>query len=312
MSTRASSRLASALILLGRVLLLLGAIAAVVTALALGRRSDRDGGGQTDKSASRNSKSAAPAFACPMHPEVTDTSATGCPICGMALEPVRARPRAVGVAETFSVSPTRQSPLFYDVAFARTRPVAREMVAPAWIDGHGVGVAVFFNDEISLLDEREDGAFHDSTRGDTGTGIGIAIGTDHHRAVKIRLTGDPPAPWDRSTSAVRFRITDPSIHAAGEIGDVGWLRFSPRTRPMLAIPYSAVVQSPSGPYVLVASQDRHTFSKRPIKIGRVLFAYATVLDGLREGERIVAMNTFFLDSERRFGQRSAGAPEATP
>jgi hypothetical protein len=48
-----------------------------------------------------------------------------------------------------------------------------------------------------------------------------------------------------------------------------------------------------------------------VRLGRVLFGYAAILDGVREGERVVAMNTFFLDTERRWGSRAAGVAAGT-
>ena len=40
--------------------------------------------------ASPASPASAPRYACPMHPEVTDTKASDCPKCGMKLVPVSA------------------------------------------------------------------------------------------------------------------------------------------------------------------------------------------------------------------------------
>ena len=126
--------------------------------------------------------------------------------------------------------------------------------------------------------------------------------------VPVRVATDPAVPRDRATSAVRFVVTGASPPGT-TAGDVGWIKLPARSRQMLAVPASAIVQSPAGPYVLVASVDRRTFSRRPVQIGRVLFGYAAVLGGLRGGERIVAMNTFFIDAERRWGTRAGGASE---
>jgi predicted outer membrane lipoprotein len=292
MSARVSSRLGSSLVLMGRLLLLLGAAGAVVTALLLQRVNDVATKGTP-------SKPGAPAYACPMHPEVTASAATVCAICGMALEPVRARARGDGPAQTFSVPVNGQNRLFYDVMFVKTHSITRDMMAPAWADTDGVLRVGFDNDEIALLDPGEAGVFQVAGAGARTVGVAVRLAVD---------AAAPAIPRDRATSTVRFVVTKGS---ALTDGTVGWIRLRARTRPMLAVPASAIVQSATGPYVLVASVDRHTFSRRPVQLGRVLFGYAAILGGVREGERVVAMNTFFLDAERRWGARAGGAGEGT-
>ena len=69
---------------------------------------------------------------------------------------------------------------------------------------------------------------------------------------------------------------------------------------VLAVPASAVLQSPEGPYVLGWSGHGYTFEKRPIEIGETFSkqGFAVVLSGLRASERVVARATFFLDADR--------------
>jgi hypothetical protein len=130
-------------------------------------------------------------------------------------------------------------------------------------------------------------------------------------AAVVELAPAAPVAWDQATSLVRLRVR-PALAA----GTVGTVHFAKRTRPMLAVPASAVLRGPAGPYVLVASLDRHTFTRRPVDIGRVLFGYAPVLSGLASGERVAVMETFFIDAERRLGgqlrQPRSKPEEATP
>jgi multidrug efflux pump subunit AcrA (membrane-fusion protein) len=113
----------------------------------------------------------------------------------------------------------------------------------------------------------------------------------------VRLDPAAPAPWDAATSLVRLRAAGRSLVA----GTVGQVSFAARARQLLAVPVSAVLQGPGGPYVLVASQDRHSFTRRPVDLGRVQFGYAPVLSGLASGERVAVMEAFFIDAERRLG-----------
>jgi Heavy metal binding domain len=279
-------------ILGGRVLLVLAAGIAVVAAIRIGRASDRE-------AARSSARSSSPGYLCPMHPEVVGTSASACPICGMALEPRRSHPDFAGVSENTLVPPTYQGRFFFDVTIAKPRPMAREMRAPARIDASGAGTAIFYDDEVALLDPREKGVFTVA-----GGGDGDATTT---QTFQVQLTDDPPRRQDRSTSAVRFVVTAVAPTAAARDG--GWIKFPSRTRQLLAVPASAILQSSTGAYVLVASGDRHRIARRAVQIGRVLFGYATILGGVREGERVVAMNTFLLDAERRWGARADEPPQ---
>jgi multidrug efflux pump subunit AcrA (membrane-fusion protein) len=91
----------------------------------------------------------------------------------------------------------------------------------------------------------------------------------------------------------------------------------------LVVPESAVLYSDEGAYVLAAPPGGHTFARRTIQIGRILdsghvadlagdhFGAIVVLSGLREGERVVAGDTFFLDAERRLQVAQGKAAEVT-
>jgi hypothetical protein len=271
-------------ILAARALLLLLAAAAIVAACLVLRGNSPRGGRYT----------------CAMHPEITAPAPGECPICRMALEPARPRATAGDPAGRFDAAPAGvdrftvpslgRDRLFTDVMFVRPRPVSRAISAPAWVESAEVIVASLYRDELALLVAGDEGVFS-------------AGGT--------RVRFDPAAPtvWDAATSTVRLQVTSP----APATGTVGRVVFAPRTRPMLAVPASALLQGPGGPFVLVASLDRHTFTRRPVEIGRVLFGYAPVLSGLQSGERVAVMETFFIDAERRLGgQTRAPALETAP
>ena len=82
------------------------------------------------------------------------------------------------------------------------------------------------------------------------------------------------------------------------------MKFATRLRNGSGRPGSAVIQSPEGPYVLVATEDRRTFTKRPVEIGSTLYGYADVVGGAARGRVGVALHTFVLDTERRLGWRA--------
>ena len=167
----------------------------------------------------------------------------------------------------------------FDVA--RRRVFSQELHAPAWIEGDGRVTAILYNDELDGWDAGERAAF-------------VPAGA---AGVDVRLVAESPVPWDGATARARFQSVagGPALPA----GTVGWLRLPSRPRPALVVPSSAILDSPQGPYVLVAPTDDAEPARRSVVIGKVLSGVTTVVSGLREGERVVARNAFLLDAERR-------------
>jgi multidrug efflux pump subunit AcrA (membrane-fusion protein) len=119
----------------------------------------------------------------------------------------------------------------------------------------------------------------------------------------VQLTAEPPARQGRSTSRILFQLA--ASAAALAPGDVGWVKLAARSREHVAVPSSAVLNSSQGPYVLAASADGRTFERRTLEIGRTVSGFTVVLSGLRDEERVIVGNAFFLDAERRGSEREA-------
>ncbi len=272
MSARADRRRT---VLAARLLLLAGAAAAVAGSVWIRLRAD-------------GHPPAAAAYVCPMHPEVKTARPGACPICRMALEPAAPRsPSARLRAQMSDLAAVENVRKHNVVDFVRRQtPLfnAREMRGPAWADADGLVTAVFYRDQIAAMASDEIGRFS-ATR-------------DPARAWPVRRADLSVTPWDSATATVRFRAR-PSA-AAPPPGSAGWLELARRPREMLTVPAAAVVQSPEGPYVLVAAGGL-TVQKRPIEIGETFFkqGFAVVLSGLQANERVVSRATFFFDADRR-------------
>lgn len=265
--TTGSPGSASPLVVVGRLVLLALAVAAVASAFVLSRGRDRAAG------------SFGGAFVCPMHPEVTSSAPGECPICRMALERVSATGQDVSPALMATVKPRAQ---------------ARAVRAPAWVDADGRVVAILYENQLVGLDPQAPGRFFRATAPAEG--------------IDVRRTAAPPSRWDSSTSRVDFR-RDVFQRGAPAMapGDVGWVELAARASDLLAVPASAILVSPQGPYVLVVAPDGRSYTKRSLAIGQVLAGHAVVVSGLREGERVVVGNSFFLDAEQRLSQRAEQA-----
>ena len=118
----------------------------------------------------------------------------------------------------------------------------------------------------------------------------------------MRVGDEPPEPWDGSTVRVRFRAARRRV-AAGERHRLGEVRDPAAPRP--GHPAKArCCGHRRGPTCLVATNDRHTLTKRRVEIGSIVYGYAAVVSGLKEDEWVVAMHTFTLDTARRLGWRA--------
>jgi hypothetical protein len=267
---------ASPFVVAGRYLLLFLAAAALVASIVRTRAHDRAALATTER------------YVCPMHPEVQSSTPGDCPICNMALVPMRQAER----------TESRMTAGGQVVATAETRTVARLLRAAAWIGKDGEGTALLYKDDLVDLAPEEPARFF----GSEAPNLPL---TAHLRTAEQE-------PVDSSTVHVRFRL-DPATPQPSP-GDVGSLQMDVRARRLLVVPTSAVLYSAGGPYVLAASHEGEGFTKRTIQVGRVLDSGyvgvvtgsqeggTVVLSGLREGERVIAGYSFFADVDRRLSE----------
>jgi len=274
-------------VLAARLMLLVLALGALLVGWAIALRDGPDGGAR---------------YVCPMHPEVVSKEPSTCPICGMALEPKDAKeamqhgPGSMN-DDVEAVENVRKHNVIDFVRRRSLLPHSREMRGQAWLEEDGTISAVFYKDQVDVMVADDPGTFSLAR----SPGVTIAV----------RRMPDPPEAWDDSTARVRFR---PEKSSAVHAGDVGWVELARRPRDVLAVPASAILQSPEGPYVLAWTGIGYQFEKRPIQIAETFtkYGYAVVLSGLRANERVVSRAAFFLDAERRLASRAAEGGSANP
>ena len=282
--------MSDARIVLARLLLLLIAASALAAGAASALR-DRRVHEEVDR------------YVCPMHPEVKSGERGACPICGMALEPNGGRGAAdIGLAKSpdFQAVENIRKHKILDFVRLRALPVdQRERYGAAWVDGGGTIQAVFYRDQVDGIPTGEKGSFSPSALPTVKYGV--------------RRSAAAPESWDTSTARVAFESDAASDGVAPRPGQVGWVTLEPRTRAVLAVPASAVLQSAEGPYVL-KSVGGFRFAKQRIEVGETFVkqGFAVVLSGLHAQDRVVARAAFFLDASRRAGNPSASDDWGSP
>ena len=270
--SRSMLRLAPLVVVL-RVALVALAATAVVAALWLGRG---------------RSTAAAHRYVCPMHGEVTSSHPGDCPICGMALELADAAHHVTErESDDVALSALRSSPeatnlMRFSVAQARRNVLAGEVFAPAIAEADGTITARLYRDELQTLGADEHAELIAAD----------ALG----RPLEVERDREPPV-VHATLADVKFRpVPGVPPPAAGRIG---WIKLAYKTRDMLVVRASSVIQSADGPYVLVFSAERGSLGKRKVEVGKEWDGMAAIVGGLRDKEFVIMANTFSFDAERR-------------
>ena len=101
---------------------------------------------------------------------------------------------------------------------------------------------------------------------------------------------------DRETRSARVRIELPNPARALKPGMFADARLELPAAPAVTVPKSAVIDTGNRSVVFVETAP-DTFSARDVRTGESSEDRVAVLEGLREGERVVAAGNFFIDSQ---------------
>lgn len=122
-----------------------------------------------------------------------------------------------------------------------------------------------------------------------------------------------------TTRALKVRFSLPNPHRNLRPGSYGKAIFKSTPRAALTVPREALVDTGDTQYVYVMTSNE-LYEPRSVRVGVRQKDRVEILDGLSEGERIVAAGVFLLDSESRLrasggqsgGHRGHGKATDTP
>ena len=119
---------------------------------------------------------------------------------------------------------------------------------------------------------------------------------------------EPSVGAETRTARVRLSVPNPAMRLRpGQYGDV---TFALPGTASLVVPRDAVADTGVAQYAFVDAGGGR-FEPRRVRIGVLLGDDLEVIDGLREGERVVARGSFMVDSESRLQAALAGSPAAS-
>jgi hypothetical protein len=243
-------------------------------------------------------------YTCSMHPSVRESKPGPCPICGMKLTPVYAK-ESSGTAETnhdavaVTLSPDSISVIHVQTEPMERRPVRRTLHLAGQISWNTPTGAWFeFTAYERDLQWLKVGQAFDVT---------VPSVLDRTYAAQIKAHSAKAfadADFDMMTGStkVRAEIANPPI----EPGDFGKNKLFnglhaeahlvAETEAVPAIPRSAVISRGNGPMVYVAAVGGK-YASRAVRLGRMGDEFCEVLDGLKEGEKVVTTSGVLIDSE---------------
>lgn len=101
---------------------------------------------------------------------------------------------------------------------------------------------------------------------------------------------------DKMARTIKVRINLPNKNAKLKVNQMVDVSFERPLGNVLAVPEDAVVDTGKRKVVFV-EREHGVYEPRNVKLGRKAQGYYQVLEGLREGERVVVRGAFLLDSE---------------
>jgi len=245
-------------------------------------------------------------YQSPMHPWIKSDKPGKCPICGMDLVPVYESAATTNTGFGLKLNADSVSVASLQTATVERRPLVRTLRVAGSIPANSWTAAWF---EFTAYSR-------DLVWLKIGQTIEVTVPSAPGKvySAQIKLHGVRPVAdtdFDSASDSTKIRaeISDPPVEA-GDLG--GGKLFTglyaegrvlvslPET---LVVPRSAVLQPGPQPIVYVDEGNGY-YEQRKVKLGRVGDEFVEVLDGLKEGDKIVTSGGLLIDAEAQISQSS--------
>jgi multidrug efflux pump subunit AcrA (membrane-fusion protein) len=243
-------------------------------------------------------------YQSPMHPWIKSDKPGKCPICGMDLVPIYANAETTNTGFGLKLNADSVNIVNVQTATAGRQRLVHSLQVAGAIEMEGHPTYFIFN-----AYER------DFVWLDVGQAVEVTIPALPGKIYRARITHidtmflDPNRNDQTHGIQVRATLSENLTHVAGVKlwrpfdGFYAEGRVLVNTPDVLAVPRSAVLQPGSQPAVYVDLGNGY-YEQRKVKLGRVGDEFVEVLDGLKEGDKIVTSGGLLIDAEAQISQSS--------
>ncbi len=230
-------------------------------------------------------------YQSPMHPWIKSDKPGKCPICGMNLVPVYASDDATNAGNGIKLSADNVS-----VANVQTTPMAKRQIVRSLHEGGVLDLESNATWFVFTAYER------DLAWLKTNQNVEVTTPALPDKACTGKITAIEPKPDDPTHSLQARAVLSENIPPLAN-GFYAEGRVIVNVPNVLAVPRSAVL-SPSGEPFVYVDAGGGRYELRKIKVGRVGDDFAEVLDGLKEGDRVVTSGNLLIDAEAQISQNT--------
>jgi multidrug efflux pump subunit AcrA (membrane-fusion protein) len=243
-------------------------------------------------------------YQSPMHPWITSDKPGKCPICGMNLVPVYENGESTNTGFGLKLNADSVNVANVQTATVERRQLVHSLPVAGAIEMNGHPTWFVFN-----AYER------DFVWLDVGQPVEVTIPALPGKIYRARITHidtrflDPDRNDQTHGIQVRATLSENLVHVAGVKlwrpfdGFYAEGRVLVSAPDVLTVPRNAVLQSGSQLAVYVDEGNGY-YEQRKVKLGRIGDAFVEVLDGLKEGDKIVTSGGLLIDAEAQISQSS--------
>jgi len=243
-------------------------------------------------------------YQSPMHPWIKSDKPGKCPICGMNLVPVYENGESTNTGFGLKLNADSVNVANVQTATVERRQLVHSLPVAGAIEMNGHPTWFVFN-----AYER------DFVWLDVGQAVEVNIPALPGKIYRARITHidtrflDPDRNDQTHGIQVRATLSENLAHVAGVKlwrpfdGFYAEGRVLVNAPDVLTVPRNAVLQPGSQPAVYVDEGNGY-YEQRKVKLGRIGDEFVEVLDGLKEGDKVVTSGGLLIDAEAQISQSS--------